>query len=348
MKIIIWTIFTAVMGFLAVFYNNEPLCMLTLLMGIMPIVSLIVLILRRITMRLKLSAEDMTVNFGEGIKAKLILYGLPLLSQPEFDCRIRIRNLLTDKESDMIVPIKRSFLSISSVTIANVVPDECGMVEISLSPSKLRDSLGLFSFRVFKKANSVSAVITVLPKITDIPVKISGSTANYFSNTEAYSTEKPGDDPSEVFDTREYRAGDSLRAIHWKQTARTGELVVKEFGLPIESSAAIIYNCTDNLSDCMNFITSLSLALLNEECPHKIYYKIKDEETHTFITKEDDLSAILPTLLSSKPQLADFDNIKEAFVCEVREGGRVLVNGDDVCDVFDKYMPIIEVKGAES
>jgi uncharacterized protein (DUF58 family) len=33
----------------------------------------------------------------------------------------------------------------------------------------------------------------------------------------------------EVIGAREYRAGDSMRQIHWRSTARTGKLVVKEF-----------------------------------------------------------------------------------------------------------------------
>jgi len=34
---------------------------------------------------------------------------------------------------------------------------------------------------------------------------------------------------SQVIGTRDYRSGDSLRLVHWRSTARTGSLVVKEF-----------------------------------------------------------------------------------------------------------------------
>jgi uncharacterized protein (DUF58 family) len=37
---------------------------------------------------------------------------------------------------------------------------------------------------------------------------------------------------NEVFGVREYRAGDSLRRIHWRSSARHGELVVREFEPP--------------------------------------------------------------------------------------------------------------------
>jgi uncharacterized protein (DUF58 family) len=37
---------------------------------------------------------------------------------------------------------------------------------------------------------------------------------------------------SEVFGVREYRAGDSLRRIHWRSSARHGELIVREYEPP--------------------------------------------------------------------------------------------------------------------
>ena len=347
MKTIIWLIFTATVGYISVYYANEALCALFLVMLILPIISFLIVLFRRLSMKLKVSAEDMTVNFYEDIVSRIILYGLPFLSQPQFNCKLKMTNLLTDNVYERVVPISRSFFQLSSVTETHLHSDECGMIELSLAPSKLRDSLGLFSFKMFRKPRTITAIITVLPKISDIPVKVSGTTANYFSNTEVYSTEKSGDDPSEVFDVREYRPGDKLRSVHWKQTARTGTMTVKEMSLPLKSSAAIVINCADNLSNVMNFVTSLSLALLNEDCSHKIYFRISGEYRSAFISREDDLSMILPTLLSRKSELGVFDDVKERFVCEITSGGDIMVNSELVGNVADEYPPLIEVKEAE-
>ena len=40
-----------------------------------------------------------------------------------------------------------------------------------------------------------------------------------------------GYDPSELFDVREFQNGDRLQSVHWKLSARTDELMVKELSL---------------------------------------------------------------------------------------------------------------------
>ncbi len=45
---------------------------------------------------------------------------------------------------------------------------------------------------------------------------------------------------NELFGVREYRAGDSLRRIHWRSSARRGELVVREYEPPGVHTLAIV------------------------------------------------------------------------------------------------------------
>jgi uncharacterized protein (DUF58 family) len=53
---------------------------------------------------------------------------------------------------------------------------------------------------------------------------------------------------SQVIGTREYRTGDSLRQIHWRSTARTGQLVVKEFSDDEQQAFTIVLDLQADLA----------------------------------------------------------------------------------------------------
>ena len=53
------------------------------------------------------------------------------------------------------------------------------------------------------------------------------------ADSDRFSTYKKGDDPSEIFDIREYADGDKIQRIHWKLSSKTGDLMVKEGSLPL-------------------------------------------------------------------------------------------------------------------
>ena len=46
---------------------------------------------------------------------------------------------------------------------------------------------------------------------------------------------------SEIYGSREYHYGDSLRYIHWRNTARLGEFVVKQFEETRQGSVAVAF-----------------------------------------------------------------------------------------------------------
>ena len=51
---------------------------------------------------------------------------------------------------------------------------------------------------------------------------------------------------SQVIGTRDYRPGDSLRQIHWRSTARTGELIVKEFADDQDLSLSVVLDLSED------------------------------------------------------------------------------------------------------
>lgn len=55
-----------------------------------------------------------------------------------------------------------------------------------------------------------------------------------------YSGNRPGDDPGETFDIREYREGDSVRQIHWKLTGKMDRLMIREKSFPVDDTVLIL------------------------------------------------------------------------------------------------------------
>jgi uncharacterized protein (DUF58 family) len=79
--------------------------------------------------------------------------------------------------------------------------------------------------------------LTVIPQVTVLPtVRLAGEHAGA-GDSRARSVATHGEDDAA---TREYRRGDDLRRVHWRSTARTGELMVRREEQPWESRATVV------------------------------------------------------------------------------------------------------------
>jgi uncharacterized protein (DUF58 family) len=85
------------------------------------------------------------------------------------------------------------------------------------------DLLGLF---VSSKRQPDAEAALVLPRFTSLANK------RRVHELEAVAAAPRAGSGNELFGVREYRPGDSLRRIHWRSSARHGELVVREFEPP--------------------------------------------------------------------------------------------------------------------
>ncbi|HEX5541602.1 MAG TPA: DUF58 domain-containing protein [Micromonospora sp.] len=112
--------------------------------------------------------------------------------------------------------------------------DVRGRYELGPLVVRLTDPFGLCELtRSFPSTDR----LTVIPQVTPLPrVRMAGE---YVGNGEsrARSVAVHGEDDAA---TREYRNGDDLRRVHWKSTARTGELMVRREEQPWESRATIV------------------------------------------------------------------------------------------------------------
>lgn len=102
---------------------------------------------------------------------------------------------------------------------------------------RLTDAFGLCEL---PRSFTASEVLVVTPQIVDIPpIRIGGDWAGA-GESRARSVATSGEDDAA---TREYRQGDDLRRIHWRSTARRGELMVRREEQPWQSRAVMLLDC---------------------------------------------------------------------------------------------------------
>jgi uncharacterized protein (DUF58 family) len=112
--------------------------------------------------------------------------------------------------------------------------DVRGRYEVGPLVVRLTDPFGLCELtRSFPSVDR----LTVIPQVVPLPnVRLAGEYTGA-GDSRARSVAVHGEDDAA---TREYRRGDDLRRVHWKSTARLGELMVRREEQPWESRATVV------------------------------------------------------------------------------------------------------------
>ena len=112
--------------------------------------------------------------------------------------------------------------------------DVRGRYEVGPLVVRLTDPFGLCELtRSFPSVDR----LTVIPQVVPLPsVRLAGEYAGT-GDSRARSVAVHGEDDAA---TREYRHGDDLRRVHWRSTARVGELMVRREEQPWESRATVV------------------------------------------------------------------------------------------------------------
>ncbi len=129
-------------------------------------------------------------------------------------------------------------------------------------------------FGFFKHERLVETLTELI--VVPVPFKVKMQSLDSVSlrqKDEAATIEKPGES-IEFLGVREYRDGDSIRKIHWISSARTGQLITKQFELNVASTISfLLLNSADMgrgrnpektaLEDSLRIIISLAQAAIN-------------------------------------------------------------------------------------
>lgn len=205
---------------------------------LLPGVSLLLALAVRRALRLSLTLTP-TVPKRAAAQAVLRVKNDALLSAHAV-LRVRAVNALTHEETvtelRCTVPPKGTkelrFLAESR---------RCGQITASVKKALLFDVCGIFAVPL--KGETVSARTMVLPDMfaPEIGLELASSMPE---ESDSYAPGRRGNDLTEIFQLREYAPGDDLRRIHWKMTAKTDRLIVREPSLPLQRSLLVFWDKT--------------------------------------------------------------------------------------------------------
>lgn len=266
---IAWAVFTLAALIMYVFENGPATLAVLAACLLLPLASgLLLLAKRRGNVTASVSAphelrrgEECTVTAGIECRSRLPLFGA--------EYSVEVRNLFTGETAVLrrtAAALRKQDESIS------LRCGHCGGLEIRITALREHDIFGLFA-RSYAVGAAAGALVRA--EVSRVDVSLSDS-ADFMYDGGAYSAERPGYDPSETFQIREYVPGDSLRRIHWKLSGKTGKMLVRELGLPIVDDILLLAELSsaaekpEEADGVLDVLFSLSAALEEQGVEHTI------------------------------------------------------------------------------
>lgn len=202
-----WCVYlAALLGSLIFFMANQGWLAWLLLMAVvwLPLVSLLLSLPAMLTIQVEAGTCGVVPTATPVVLQTKVRCALPVSF---YRCRVRVTRMTTGE---------RRFLRIGD----SMPTDHCGQLECKPDKSWVYDYLCLFRFPIRRIQGSV---LTVRPDPVEIPLQ---------KELDALLSRswrpKPGGGYAENHELRLYRPGDSLNQVHWKLTAKTGKLTVRE------------------------------------------------------------------------------------------------------------------------
>ncbi|MGW4467935.1 DUF58 domain-containing protein [Micromonospora sp. NBC_01796] len=215
----------------AAILGEQDLLRVAVLLGVLPLLAAAYVGRSRYKLACSRSLEPQRVPIGASSRVVLRLQNMSRLPTGTLLLEDRLPYALGSRPR---VVLERLGAHQASSVAYTVRADVRGRYEVGPLVVRLTDPFGLCELtRAFPSVDR----LTVIPQVTALPqVRLAGEYAGT-GDSRARSVAVHGEDDAA---TREYRRGDDLRRVHWKSTARTGELMVRREEQPWESRATVV------------------------------------------------------------------------------------------------------------
>ncbi len=323
MKLLMAAIIIACIIFYVMYLWDFALVLL-IIMTVLPIIMLISVIYIKHNVSVSFYLNEDSAVKNQDFPVQLIVENKGLLPVGKSEAEIEYYNVFNNEINSFKVYFPIQATNSQSITF-DIRSKFCGIVNVSCAYVRIYDPMRIFSFRIAKKLNTE---IPVMPEGHEISGEIS-FTDRVNEDSQLFSVHKAGDDPSEVFDLRDYNPGDRLNRIHWKLSSKKDDLVVKDYSLPVDIPSTVFLNlkCYEKtkytlpvFDTLIETLVSVSKFMLENERSHTIvYYNEKNELFMEILVRNlEDLSYAVRDIIYSVTDNAGCE-IPEQYFTENNE-----------------------------
>lgn len=249
-----------------------------LLILLLPWFSLLASLPAMLSCRARILCPD---KLSQGSQALLRWEGQSTVPMPRLTGQLLVENRLTGQKYKL-----RSGQSLPT--------EHCGVLSVRLHRPRCLDYLGLFRLPVTKR-DETQVLVRPLPLAPERIPDLSRFQACTWQP-------KPGGGFSENHELRLYRPGDSLKQVHWKLSAKTGQLITREPLEPRQSQLMLTLELrgkAGELDEKLGMLLWMSMYLHDCVLPHRILCLTgKGLEAFSVSTPQETLQAV-DTLLRS-------------------------------------------------
>ncbi len=278
---------------------------LLVIMIALPVLMFIFLLITKFLIKVEFAVKSDTVSKEENFPVQICLTNRSFLPIGKAEATIDYYNVFNNEINCFVLHMPIQARNTQRMTF-QMNSKFCGIIKISCRFIKIYDPLRLFRFKVGK---GISTQVSVMPEGKEIGGSVV-FTGRIDEESDIFSENRPGDDPSEVFDLRDYIPGDKLNRIHWKLSSKKDEFIVKDYSLPVDVPSVIFLDLkgyeyseyTLPIFDTMiEAMVSISQFMLENERIHTLV--CFNGHVGTFveyrITSPDSLSAAVRGIINS-------------------------------------------------
>ena len=301
-------IFAILIIICAIFYImyiwNFALVLLAVMIAIPVIMFLSAYIAKR-KMQVYFTAGEKAASKNENFPIQLTVVNDSIFHIGKAEATIEYYNVFNDQINsfELHLPVQAKN---SQSTTFQLSSKYCGIIKVRCAKLCIYDPLRIFRFRIGK---DLETEVAVLPEGHELGGIVS-FTDRINEESSIFSEHRPGDDPSEVFDLRDYHPGDKLNRIHWKLSSKKDQFIVKDYSLPVDVPSTLFINmkCYEDsqytlpvFDTMVETLVSISQFLLENERVHSIaYYSSRTSSfKESVITDTEALAAAVKDLILS-------------------------------------------------